>query len=224
MVFFDAGGTLLRPREDVATVYSETAGRYGLDAGRDAVMASFFAAFHEQKLDGKAQDRAWWRTVVARTFAGFGQASDPEALFDDLYAHFHDPASWELFPRALETIGALRARGYRTGLISNWDDRLPELLDGLALTPLLDPVVISYDVGAEKPHRRIFERALGAAHLPPEKTVMIGDDYEADVQGASALGMRAVQIRREGQRANGEPVVDDLIELLDLLPGVNGSS
>lgn len=219
-LFFDAGNTLLRPKEDVGRVYAEAARRQGVDADPDAVMASFFRAFHAQKQKGMAQDRAWWAEVVEGTFRPFGTPRDPEALFDDLYTHFTAPASWTLYPRAVETLETLSARGYRVGLISNWDDRLPQILEGLGLAPLLDPKVISYAVGAEKPDPRIFEAALRAAAVAPEDAVMIGDDDEADVAGPKRIGMHAVQVRRPGQRVNGAPVVDRLDELLDLFPGV----
>ena len=85
---------------------------------------------------------------------------------------------------------------------------------------MLDPIVISYRVGKEKPHRMIFETALEEAGVAPEAALMVGDDYEADVAGAHALGMKAVLIRRPGQtNGNGCPVIDELPELLDLLPG-----
>jgi len=219
IVFFDAGGTLLRPAEDVGEVYARTAGRYGLAVEAPAVVEAFLTAFRDGKRAGHPQTRAWWSEVVRATFAPFGRPTDPQALFDDLYAHFTAPGSWRLFDGARETVEELRARGYRTGLISNWDDRLPSLLDGLGLTPLLDPIVVSCRVGAEKPHRRIFESALAEAAVAPGRALMVGDDWEADVEGAEAVGMRALHVRRPGQTAGNGHGVDCLTELLRLLPG-----
>ncbi len=219
-VFFDAGGTLVRPSDDVGEIYARAGHRYGVRAEPDQLMASFLEAFQAQKLDGRPQDKTWWREVVGRAFAPFGGGKDPSSLFEDLYGHFMHPGSWELFPAALGTIQALQARGYRTALISNWDDRLPELLHGLDLEPLLDPIVISYRVGAEKPAAHIFQTALDEAGVAPHEALMVGDDYEADVAGAHAMGMRAVLIRRPGRpEAEPEVAIDRLGELLDLLPG-----
>lgn len=224
MIFFDAGGTLIAPREDVGEVYARTAERYGLAAPPAAVLAAFFDAFHAKKLDGQPQDRDWWRDVVAETFAAFGTPTDPAALFADLYEHFTAPDAWVLAPGALQTVRTLRARGYRTGLISNWDDRLPGILEGLGLAALLDPVVVSYRVGAEKPDARIYEVALREAGTRPERSLMIGDDYEADIAGARALGFGAIQVRRHGQKHDGAIVIDELPELLTLLSGPAGST
>ena len=218
-VFFDAGGTLLKPREDVGEVYARSGRRHGIDAEPHDLMASFLRAFSRRKLDGRPQDKAWWRGVVEEAFAPFGGGDDPAGLFEDLYGHFTHPDAWELFPRAHEIIRTLKTRGYRTALISNWDERLPKLLEELDLASLLDPIVISCRVGAEKPHPRIFETALEEADVPPSTALMVGDDYEADVEGARAMGMKAVLVRRPGQTSgNGAVAIDRLEDLLDLLP------
>lgn len=218
-VFFDAGGTLVRPCHDVGEVYARTGRRYGCDADPEQLTESFLRAFQAQKLDGRTQDKTWWQEVVADAFAPFGGGRDPASLFEELYSHFTSPDSWELFPTALDTIRTLQARGYRTALISNWDDRLPELLEGLDLTSLLDPIVISYRVGAEKPAQRIFQTALDEAGVAPHESLMVGDDYDADVLGAHAVGMKAVLIRRPGRTNGGAGLeVDRLDALLDLLP------
>ena len=224
MLFFDAGGTLLEPRESVGEVYARAAARQGITVSPERLLPAIFAAFQEKKQDGRPQDRAWWREVVAQTFAPLGTPRDPDALFEDLYTHFQAPDSWRLFPYALETIETLRQRGYRTGLISNWDDRLPGLLQDVGLAPLLDPTVISYRVGVEKPAPRIFEVALEEAGVAPHEALMIGDDLEADVEGATRLGLEAIHVLRHGERANGVPVIDRLVDLLDLLPGAPAAS
>jgi len=218
IVFFDAGHTLLYTEPGVGIVYAAAGRRYGVDVDAATIETAFRAAFLDKKLDGRPQDRAWWREVVDHTFGVFGQASDPDALFEDLYDHFTHPASWRLFDDAAEVIAELKARGYRTGLLSNWDDRLPELLEGLGLLSQLAPQVISYRVGVEKPHRRIYEMALAEAGVAPEQALMVGDDWEADIVGSRALGMRAVYVERHGHAAPDGPSIEHLADLLDLLP------
>ena len=218
IVFFDAGGTLLEPWPPVGEVYAGTARRYGLEVGAEEVVTSFRAAFMSKKLDGRPQDRAWWREVVDHTFEPYGEATDPDGLFEDLYDHFTHPSSWRLFDDAVEVVRTLQARGYRTGLLSNWDDRLTELLEGLGLATALSPHVISYRVGVEKPHPHIFETALTEAGVAPEEALMVGDDWEADIVGSRALGMQAVYVERHGHAAPDGPSIEHLEGLLDLLP------
>jgi putative hydrolase of the HAD superfamily len=217
IIFLDAGGTLLRPEPGVGRVYSEAGGRHGVTADSHALEAAFLRAFRDKKRDSIPQDREWWRSVVAETFRGFGEPHDPAALFDDLYGHFARPDAWRLFPTAKETLRELRARGYRTGLISNWDDRLPDLLEGLGLLDGLDPVVVSYRVGAEKPAPRIYETALREAGVDADRALMVGDDREADFDGARACGMRAILLDRNA-RADGDGTLRSLSGLLRLFP------
>jgi putative hydrolase of the HAD superfamily len=213
IVFFDAGGTLLRPEPSVGDAYARAGRRYGIDAPPDRIEASFRVAFAERKRHSIPQEREWWREVVADTFAPFGRPSDADALFDDLCEHFARAEAWRLFPGALETVRTLRERGYRTGLISNWDDRLPCVLDGLGLTALLEPRIVSFEVGVEKPDPEIFRIALERAGVEPGRALMVGDDRRADVEGAEAAGMRAMLVEHHDD--NG------LSDLLEILPAMH---
>ena len=72
-------------------------------------------------------------------------------------------------------------------------------------------------MGWQKPDRRIFERALEAAKVRPSEAFMVGDRLDADVLGASRLGMRTV-LRRTEQRqpevtVRPDAVIDDLTGL-----------
>jgi putative hydrolase of the HAD superfamily len=215
IVFFDAGGTLLRPDPPVGEIYARVARRHGVEVSPDAVYRSFRQAFFARRETSDAQDRQWWRDVVARTFAAFG-AGDTEAIFEELYTHFFHPRSWVREEGARRTVEAVAAMGIRTGLLSNWDDRLPALLQGLDLWDRLSPRIVSYRVGVEKPHPRIFEAALEAAGVDPAAVLLIGDDPVADVEGARAVGMRAVLYDPGAERSeNG--VVRRLLDLPDLL-------
>ena len=221
IIFLDAGRTLLYLRRGVGEVYSEGAARHGLRVPATDVEKSFFRAFRSKQAGGEVQDRAWWRDVVLRTFAPFGPQIDMEPLFDELHDRFSRPDAYMLLPGAMETVLGLRERGYRTALISNWDARLPAILDALGLTPVLDPIVISERVGAEKPDPLIFQVALAEAGADPERSLMVGDDFAADIRGAAGVGMRSVLIGDGEALPAGGPwtAVPEISGLLDLLPG-----
>ncbi len=215
IIFFDAGGTLLYPEPGVGETYARHGARHGVRAAPRDLEAAFRAAFRAKKRGGAPQDRRWWREVVERTYAPFGDPADPAALFDGLSAHFADPAAWRLFPDARPALDALAARGYRLGVVSNWDDRLPGLLAGHGLSALLCPVIVSGLVGAEKPDAAIYAAACDAAGVPPRAALMVGDDPAADRDGAVAAGLAAVLLDRGG-RAPGS--IPDLSALPGLLP------
>lgn len=101
-----------------------------------------------------------------------------------------------LYPHLAQTVAALRKEGYRVGIVSNtgrtWGRYLRPIQDELGIGKYFDARVFSDEVRVRKPDRRIFERALDRLGLRPEEVVHVGDDVDADVAGAKALGMRAI--------------------------------
>ena len=62
----------------------------------------------------------------------------------------------------------------------------------------VDVAVGSKSHGRTKPHASIFESALTALGVAASEAVMVGDSYEDDIEGARALGMRAILLDRDG--------------------------
>ncbi|HYH44243.1 MAG TPA: HAD-IA family hydrolase [Thermoanaerobaculia bacterium] len=142
--------------------------------------------------------RGWWRRFVGR----LGEYLDgpPVSPFAaaELFHRFGQPDAWEVYPDVLPALAALRDRGLRLGVVSNWDERLPGLLAGLGLAPSFDAVVFSSEVGVEKPDRRIFQSALDRLEVVAGEAVHVGDGRLEDVEGALAAGMYAVHVSRRG--------------------------
>lgn len=82
----------------------------------------------------------------------------------------------------------LRAAGLRVGLLSNsWGNTYPRA----RIDALLDPVVISGEVGLRKPDVAIYELALDRLGVPADRVLFI-DDADPNVLGARASGLRAL--------------------------------
>jgi len=79
---------------------------------------------------------------------------------------------------------------YRLGIVSNFTGNLQPCLEELGLARLFAAVSDSAVVGWSKPDPRIFRGALAALGALPERAWMVGDNFEADIRGAAALGMR----------------------------------
>lgn len=60
------------------------------------------------------------------------------------------------------------------------------------LNPYFTQVIISEDVGVNKPNKAIFEHALAKAAAEKQESIMIGDSLEADIRGAQAFGLQAI--------------------------------
>lgn len=205
-VLFDAAGTLIETREAVGETYTRMAREYGVDLPAPRVDDAFRRIFQQtaprELVAGDAAEtdrleRAWWRAVVQATFLAADSTvrfSDFDGFFDSLYRAFAGPEVWRRRPGARTALRELRARGVATGVVSNFDRRLPGLLAGLELLPLLDTVVLPSDAGAMKPDPRIFTLALERLAVPAAHSVFVGDQAVPDIEGARAAGLRAVDV------------------------------
>jgi len=106
------------------------------------------------------------------------------------------------YPDAAPALGALRDRGLRLVVVSNWDCSLPRVLERCGLGELLDGTITSAETGSRKPDPVIFERALELAGCEPAEALHVGDTAEEDVAGARAAGIRPLLIDRNGGKGD----------------------
>jgi putative hydrolase of the HAD superfamily len=117
---------------------------------------------------------------------------------------------------------ALRALGLKLGLVSNAFDPgwlLHRDLEQMGLAQRLDFSVFSSEVGMRKPHPAIFERALEALGVEPERALFVGDRLFEDVRGAAEVGMTTVQALwfRADEHPNGAEPDHQAFTQLDVL-------
>ncbi|WP_449436041.1 HAD family hydrolase [Pedobacter steynii] len=87
----------------------------------------------------------------------------------------------------------LSAKKYALHIISNgFKESTLTKMDRSGLNPYFKNVIISEDVGVNKPDKAIFEYALGKAGAEKHESVMIGDSVEADIRGAQGYGIKAI--------------------------------
>ncbi|HEY8153048.1 MAG TPA: HAD-IA family hydrolase [Myxococcota bacterium] len=218
-VLFDATGTLMETARPVGEVYAERAREQGVslsparleDAFRRILAQAppllFPDAAPERIRDLEA---GWWRSVVRSTFLaadGTARFRDFDGFFAGLYGHYASAAAWRARPGAREALLRLRAQGLATGVVSNFDGRLPGILAGLGLAELLAVVMLPGEARAAKPDPRIFALALARLGVPPAAAVFVGDDRARDLEGARVAGLSAID-------ASGLATLDGLPALL----------
>ncbi len=218
-VTFDVAGTLVALREPVGRTYARIARAHGIAADeaaverafRDAFRAAPALAFPDAPTTERARcERAWWRDVVAVALAVAPTHPRLDAAFDELYAHFAHAYAWHVHLDVLPALEALRARKLRTAVVSNFDGRLPGLLDELGIGRCFDAVVWSSDVGVAKPAAAIFVEAVRRLGVAPAETIHVGDDADADVAGAERAGLRVIQLDRSNRTPNALTSLDGL--------------
>ncbi len=230
-VLLDAGLTLLRAAPSLGGVYARVTRRFGREVAEADFERVADAAFHAQAAEHRAlgeaglrtsddHERASWNAHARRVMEGLPgmRGIDFDAWFEDLYGEFGSAAAWEPYDDTLPALAALRDRGLRLAVVSNWDSRLRPILEERKLRPWFDAVVISAEVGWRKPHPAIFERALGLLGCAPGDALHCGDSVGDDVEGARAAGIRPVLLDRHGTRSvPGTEVVRGLGEIAGLL-------
>jgi putative hydrolase of the HAD superfamily len=206
-VLFDAGGTLLRL--DYAFMRA-CARRRDRQLG-DAELARGEAAVRRE-IDARAAQTGGPRDRDADRVAGYFHAvlgragldgASAEAVAAELAEEHARANLWRVaMPGAADALAALRARGFRTGVVSNADGRVAALLHAAGLAPHLEAIVDSQLEGVEKPDPEIFCRALARLGVPAARTVYVGDIFAIDVVGARAAGLAAILIDETGAYAD----------------------
>ncbi len=126
-------------------------------------------------------------------------------------------------PDAAAVLRELRARGIKTGLLSNtyWPrDFHDRALDDDGLLELLDVRLYTSELDHTKPHPAVFLEAIARLDTAPEEAVFVGDRPFDDIYGAKQAGLRAVLRPNTIMPAfDVEPdaVIYDLPSLLDVI-------
>jgi putative hydrolase of the HAD superfamily len=232
IVFFDAGETLLRPHPSFPELFAQTSRAYGVQIEPEDVqrvqgeLAPHLIDLAEEEgeegltyegssLSEEGSER-FWMHLYRRLLRELGIVD--EGLARALFDVFSSSASYKLFDDALPTLDALRAEGYRMGLISNFEKWLEQMLVDLEVGHHFDPSVISGIVGIEKPDPAIYELALEKAGVAPEQAIHVGDSPGMDMVPAAEAGIRGVLIDRlDRYQDTGHHRISSLEELPPLL-------
>ncbi|PSN20402.1 hydrolase [filamentous cyanobacterium CCP5] len=210
VIFLDAVGTLFGVRGSVGQIYSDIALAHGVTAEAAALNRAFFKAFKAaprmtfpgiEPTQIPAQEYAWWYAIAEQTFAAVGAEgafSDFDRFFADLYAHFAQADPWEVYGDTLSSLSRWQGQGIELGLISNFDSRIYGVLEALGLKNFFQSVTISSEAGAAKPEPMIFTAALKKHGCSPEAAWHVGDSYREDFEGAKAVGMNGIWLKRSG--------------------------
>jgi putative hydrolase of the HAD superfamily len=208
-VFFDVGDTLMYIPAAQAVICRHLAEK-ALVREEEEVGQLFQQAFRqfyvERELNPEEccspeSDRQFWtgvyRFMLDELGAG-GEWAEEEIhhCCHELYEMFTSPANYRLFDDVVETLEALRERGFRLGVVSNFSPTLKDILQDKGILHYFDPVIVSTEVGLEKPNPAIFRLALAEAGLAASEVLYVGDHDLNDLWAPRQLGMDAVKILR----------------------------
>jgi HAD superfamily hydrolase (TIGR01549 family) len=139
------------------------------------------------------------------------------AIYDQWSVNHH----FEMYDDVAPVLNELQRRGLTVGLISNSHRSLDAFCEHFSLAGMITVTVSGAEHGYMKPHRSIFDTALARARTSAAETMMVGDSFRHDIEGALNAGWHAVLLRRSGEvpyaLPDNLPVIRTLPELLPLL-------
>ena len=218
-VLLDVDFTLFRPGPELGPEgYVRIGARHGLTLDPDRYEDARLRAITDLQLHPELfHDTELWVRFTEDIVTGMG--GDPvlsRSCAVELVREWERHENFFLYDDTLPALEELRRHALRIGLVSNGQRDLDEFARHHGLD--VDVCIGSLAHGHVKPHRSIFEAALAALGAVPAEAAMVGDSYADDIEGARALGMRAILLDRDG-RHPGEP---DRIDTLLALPAALG--
>ncbi|NEW08456.1 HAD-IA family hydrolase [Paenibacillus sp. SYP-B3998] len=226
MIYFDAGDTLLTipAAQTILKQYLQL--RY-LDRDETHISELFTEAFrlfyYVNKQDSfeactPDSDREFWVNLYKYVLHKLGiheewTESEIHACCHELYDIYTAPEYYELFDDVKPCLERLQRMGFRMGIVSNFAPTLKTILESKGILHYFEPVIVSTEVGLEKPDPAIFQLALNQAELKPENILYIGDHETNDIWAPNQVGIDAVRILRYSYHT-GEGI-HSLLELFD---------
>ena len=247
-VLFDMGGTLEDISYDEATARKVTLRLMEMLRAKGLLLTETPEAFWEKVDRGVKRYKAWSQSVDLEL--------KPEDIWPDFYLREFDfdretivdmsedlASMWEvtyfnrkLRPGVVEMLDALKARGYKLGIISNTAALYSvfHVLEEYGIRQYFEDVTLSSVTGYRKPHEGIFRISLYEMRSLPENSVYVGDTMSRDVIGSKRAGFAvAVQIKSfmtgpsdtKVQQSAYQPdyVITDFTQLVQILDEIRES-
>lgn len=219
-VLFDLDDTLFDHRGSARAALTAVHATFASDVDFRAFEqhhAHYLEEMHLEVLAGRATLDDARRERFRRVFAALGVRLDPAdahrvaAAYRDGYARRR-----EAMEGAVDLLAYLH-RAVPLGIVTNnLLDEQRDKLDVCGLTPYIDALIASEDVGVSKPHRGIFDIALERVGVTSAEAVMVGDSWPNDIAGAVAAGIRAVWFNPD--RRPQPSIPDGVTSLASLAP------
>jgi putative hydrolase of the HAD superfamily len=196
-VLLDAGGVLL----DLDYSYLVRLCRaYGVQTDANTLSRHEARARVEihRAVQGGARVGDMWRTYFHQMLTQVGVPEDDQPEFiDSLWEAHQKFGLWSVaIEGAIETVRALKERGYRIGVVSNAEGRVGHDLERAGFDGMFETIVDSHHVGVEKPDPKIFQIAMERMGVGVEAAIFVGDVPAVDIVGAQRAQLRPLLIDR----------------------------
>jgi putative hydrolase of the HAD superfamily len=203
-ISFDAVGTLFHLNGTVGHHYALAGNEVGLTLDAHQLDDAFYSAWEKMPrraaIDGPREndDKGWWRELVDLVLGQVAPSLsefDRDNFFEIAYEHFAESGVWELYPEVPAVLEQLQPR-FQLAVVSNFDGRLRFILQHLGISNFFAHILVSSEIGADKPDPEVFQRALKFIDLKPNEVIHVGDDPQRDWEAASTVGLSIFRLER----------------------------
>jgi len=226
-IFFDLDNTLWDHRKNAYLTIKELFSQQKISETYNIDFELFHDAYHEinEKLweqirDGEIDKEYLRKYRFYNTFLRF--EVDNQDLADYFEHHFLDEILKynELVPGAADLLDYLETKDYKMHIISNGFQEVTErkcVLSGIA--DYFETITSADSVGVRKPRPEIFQHSLDLARAEKSESILIGDDWIADVKGAQRFGIDVIffDVYNDNPQEENLKIVLNLSEIKNIL-------
>lgn len=174
----------------------------------------------EQDYSHLIQDK-WWEFMNKHFYESYLKCGVSEeialAATSKIRSIIKRIENYSLYDDTIATLLKVREMGHTNVILSNNYPDLGEVLDGLQISEYFDGVVISAQVGYDKPRTELFE--IAKERFPSNEYYMVGDSLKADILGGKNAGMRTILVHK-GYSNEADFCFYDLYSICSLLEGI----
>ncbi len=225
-VFFDADDTLYRVRDSVGTRYHPYFTSFGINTTPEEIdkvipiaweaLSKSYENREEKYKTSHDRDQEVWREYVSYVLEHFTDRQITEELFQAIYHEFGKAESRELMPHVKELVIHLRKRGMITGVLTNNDKRIHELVPGLGLSNHFDHIFCASDIGYKKPATELFRALEDVVNCNPNEMLYVGDCLKSDMAGGKQAGWQVLWYSKNSKKNQDFPHVHCFREAKEL--------
>jgi len=223
-IWFDIGYTLLYMQRELT--YRQVLLEQGFDIPVDRLEREFHVAdkYFMREFPGvfgnsKHSPTPWFLGVLNYRLGVNGDLCAMAARWREFQQQTQP--YWLPFDCVPGTLSELKRQGLRLGVISNWDSSAHSLLESHGLARFFEHIVISSEVGCEKPGEEIFRVALRKSGVPADQCLYVGDNYYDDALGSRQVGMPCLIVNRFSrlgiEEIEDQIFIRDVSQVLDYL-------
>ena len=223
-ITFDLGGTLLESEMDLEGYHKALASYLqakGCEVEPQRLKSAIDTALtHLSEIQADGREKTF--EEVYREALGSVQFETNDRTLGEIRELFSAHGSATVYPCVDQLLSDL-SKKYRLGMISNSIHSTPrEIVAERGWGNYFSAVVVSRDVGFRKPRPEIFRYALSLLGVGAAETLHVGDRVDADVRGASAMGMNPIWISHGRETTWRGYVIENICDLPTLLEEITG--